>query len=112
MVKNIEHQKRTIPSPKKSDKHSCHFRRGFRPVPHPPFFFFTTKTRDQASQQGGVKGSLRGRRLKGKGKGALGKGVLGAPSPSLSNGYHAGYVKGRELELDISILAIANFKNL
>ena len=76
MVKNVEHRKRTIPSPKKGDKHSCHFQRGFPPVPHAPFFFFffTTKTRDQASQQGGV--------------------------------------KGRELELDISILAIANFKNL
>ena len=48
-------------------------------------------------------GSLRGRRLKGKGKGVLGKGVLGArktrgtrglapkfPSPSLSNACHEG----------------------
>ena len=46
--------------------------------------------------------SLRGRRLKGKGKGVFGKGVLGAretrgaregelPFPSLSNACHAGY---------------------
>ena len=49
MFKNIEHPKLTFSFPKKGDKHSRRFQRGFPPVPQP--------RRDQASQQGGVKGS-------------------------------------------------------
>ena len=48
IVKNIEHPKPTISSPKKGDENSRHFQRGFPPVPQP--------RRGQASQQGRVKG--------------------------------------------------------